>query len=167
MFSPVWVLIKFLWHCCNFLPGCQWCFPVTCNIVTWYVIDNGPFFIFGSLLFNVLWLRFAYFTFTLFMGWYDFAVCFLSLVVVLCHWVGMFWFLSGFWDSLLFLGLLSGIVFALFGVLLFFGYYFAVRVSRLCGFPLASSDIFAFFRVLLLFGLYFCRSRFRVCLAFL
>ena len=24
------------------------------------------------------------------MGWYDFAVCFLSLVVVLCHWGGMF-----------------------------------------------------------------------------
>ena len=117
-------------------------FPVTCNIVTCYVLGNGPFFIFGSLLFTVLCLRFAYFTFTLFMGWYDFAVCFLSLVVVLCHWVGIFGFSPDSETFCCFLVFCQELYLPCSGFRFSSGYYFAVRISRLCGFPLASSDVF-------------------------
>ena len=89
------------------------------------------------------------------MGWYDFAVCFLSLVVVLCHWVGMF--LVSLW--ILWLSAISWSSFRNFICLLWSSasvwIIFAVRVLRFSGLPLASSDYFAFFWVLLPFGLYF------------
>ena len=104
-------------------------FPVTCNIFTCYVLDNGPFFIFGSLFLlyyvyvsHILHLLYLWVGMILPFAFYFF------LVVVLCHWVGIFGFSPDFETFCCFLVFRQELYLPCSGFRLSSGYYFAVRI---------------------------------------